>query len=62
MFCPFCQHQDHLEIDLHSDGFSSGTLLECTTCGALLNLNRETLSTIHPPLSTAARETAPGTR
>ena len=51
MFCPHCKHQYHLEIYLHSDGFSSATLLECTFCGALLSLKRESLGTVHQPLT-----------
>jgi hypothetical protein len=39
---------DHLEIDLHADGYSAD-LLECTTCGALLTLNGTTLETVHGP-------------
>lgn len=48
MICPYCQHKNHLEIDMHSDGYSPD-LLECSECGALLNLNGEELATVHGP-------------
>lgn len=48
MNCPYCNHHDHLEIDLHSDGFSSD-LLECSECGALLAMKGRNLETVHGP-------------
>ncbi|MDA3902145.1 MAG: CPXCG motif-containing cysteine-rich protein [Desulfuromusa sp.] len=48
MNCPYCDHKNHLEIDMHADGYSS-TLLECSECGALLNLKRTNLETVHGP-------------
>jgi len=48
MNCPYCNHQDHLEIDLHADGFSSN-LLECTECGAMLINIAGKLETVHGP-------------
>lgn len=49
MYCPYCQHQDHLELDLHADGFS-GVLLECTECGALLASVGKSMETVHGPV------------
>lgn len=48
MNCPYCDHRDHLEIDLHADGFSAD-LLECTECGALLTLKGGCLETVQGP-------------
>jgi len=48
MNCPYCNHQDHLEIDLHADGFSSN-LLECTECSAMLINTGQKLETVHKP-------------
>lgn len=48
MNCPYCDHQDHLEINLHSDGFSAD-LLECSECGALLTTKGATLVSVHGP-------------
>lgn len=48
MHCPYCQHQDRLEIDMHADGFG-GVLLECAECGALLTARGRVLETIHGP-------------
>ena len=43
---PYCRHQNRLEIDLRSDGYSAD-LLECTSCGAPLKLKRTSLETVH---------------
>ena len=48
MNCPYCQHQDHLEIDLHADGFSAD-LIECSECGTLLVIKGGKLETLHGP-------------
>jgi len=48
MNCPSCNHKDHLEIDMHADGYSAN-LVECSDCGALLHLNNEVLETIRKP-------------
>jgi len=48
MNCPYCQHQDHLEIDLHADGFCAD-LIECSECGTLLVINGGKLETLHGP-------------
>ncbi|SDZ81214.1 hypothetical protein SAMN05660420_00433 [Desulfuromusa kysingii] len=48
MNCPYCNHHDHLEVDLHADGFSSN-LLECTECGAMLVDTGSKLATVHGP-------------
>ena len=34
MKCPMCQSRQHIEIDLHADGFSQD-LRECGDCGAI---------------------------
>jgi Zn ribbon nucleic-acid-binding protein len=48
MNCPHCQHQDHLEIDLHADGFCAD-LIECSECGTLLAIKGGKLETLHGP-------------
>ncbi|MCK4508775.1 MAG: hypothetical protein KAU27_09545 [Desulfuromonadales bacterium] len=48
MKCPYCNHRDHLEIDLHADGFCVG-LIECSECGALLTASSIKLETVHGP-------------
>ncbi len=48
MYCPYCKHQDHLEINLHADGFSAD-LLECSDCGALLTIRGNALETVFGP-------------
>lgn len=49
MECPYCTHKDHLELDMHADGYSS-ILLECTECGALLKLKHLSLETVNGPI------------
>ena len=60
MNCPYCNHQNHLEIDLHAEGFSTD-LLECTECGAILEVNGQMLGTIRKPTKPffSASETVP---
>ena len=48
MNCPYCDHHDPLEIDLHTDGFSTD-LLECMECGALLTMKGAILETVQGP-------------
>lgn len=50
MICPYCHHKNHLEIDMHSDGYADD-LIECSECGALLNLKGMELKTVHGPTS-----------
>ena len=38
MMCPVCRNHDHVEIDLHSEGFSEG-ILECRVCGTVWSVN-----------------------
>lgn len=56
MLCPYCQHTNHLEIDMHSEGFSSSVMIECADCGALLTLKKSSLDTIHGPTHTVTQE------
>jgi len=48
MYCPYCNHQNHLEINLHADGYSTA-LLECASCGALLRTNPNNMETVYGP-------------
>ena len=34
MKCPFCKNREHVEIDLHADGFSQD-IRECGACGGM---------------------------
>lgn len=34
MYCPHCNHQNHNEIDLHSDGYAKD-IIECSDCGTI---------------------------
>ncbi len=34
MICPICNNQQHIEIDMHADGFADN-LLECSACGTI---------------------------
>jgi len=57
MKCPCCNHANHLEIDLHADGFSSN-LIECNACGALLITAHHKLEVIRNPDLPAATNLA----
>ena len=34
MECPVCKHQNHNELDLHSDGYAKD-IIECSDCGTI---------------------------
>ena len=55
MNCPYCNQKNHIEIDMHADGYSDN-LFECCDCGALLHLNNEVLETINAPQLTQAQD------
>ena len=49
MICPVCNHKNHLELDMHSDGYADD-LVECIDCGALFRVKGESvLETVHGP-------------
>jgi len=38
MKCPVCKSQEHVDIDLHADGFTEG-IMECPSCGTIWSVN-----------------------
>lgn len=38
MKCPVCKNHEHIDIDLHSDGFTEG-IMECPVCGSMWSVN-----------------------
>ncbi len=48
MNCPFCQNREHVEIDLHADGFSQD-ILECGDCGGVWTFAGKTQRAIRKP-------------
>lgn len=48
MKCPVCNNHDHIEIDLHADGFAEG-LVECSTCGAVWSVNHGLAEIVSDP-------------
>jgi Zn ribbon nucleic-acid-binding protein len=42
MKCPICKCRDHIELDLHADGFAQD-LRECSDCGSIWTFSRERL-------------------
>lgn len=41
MKCPVCKDRNHIEVDLHSDGFADN-IRECGTCGTVWGWNENT--------------------
>ncbi|MBW6512861.1 MAG: hypothetical protein K0A93_12250 [Desulfuromonadaceae bacterium] len=48
--CPFCHEANHVELDMHSDGFA-GDLLECGDCGAVWSGMAADITVLHGPIS-----------
>ncbi len=44
--CPICHSIDHVEIDMHADGFARN-LEECGVCGALWSLDGRKTRLVH---------------
>ncbi len=42
MKCPVCKNREHVEIDLHADGFSQDAR-ECGDCGSIWTFSGEGL-------------------
>lgn len=40
MKCPVCKKNEHVDINLHADGFSEN-IMECGVCGTLWSINYE---------------------
>ncbi|WP_020674763.1 hypothetical protein [Geopsychrobacter electrodiphilus] len=55
MNCPTCNHHNHNEVDLHSDGFAEG-IIECSDCGTIWTNKLGQVNVINKPvqLQTAA--------
>ena len=45
MKCPLCKSREHVEIDLHADGFSQD-VRECGDCGAIWTFSGNKLKVI----------------
>ena len=45
MKCPLCKSREHIEIDLHSDGFSQN-IRECGDCGGVWTFSGKTMKII----------------
>lgn len=45
MKCPFCKSREHVELDLHADGFSQDAR-ECGDCGAIWTFSGNTMKVI----------------
>jgi len=44
--CPVCHNANHVEIDIHADGFANN-LGECGVCGALWSMDKDNSRLIH---------------
>jgi hypothetical protein len=49
MKCPVCKtHEQHAEIDLHSEGFSED-IVTCGICGAIWSINHGAIEVVKDP-------------
>ncbi len=48
MKCPVCKSQDHLDIDLHSNGFTED-IMECRVCGTVWSVNHGVTEIVRDP-------------
>lgn len=46
MKCPVCKHHEHVDINLHSDGFYEG-IIKCPICSAMWSVNHGLLEIIN---------------
>lgn len=50
MKCPICKTlEEHVEIDLHSDGFAE-EINTCSTCGTIWSVNHGATNIVEDPL------------
>ena len=45
MKCPRCNNKEHIEVDLHADGFSQDAI-ECGDCGCIWTYSGQELKII----------------
>ena len=57
MKCPFCKGREHVEIDLHADGYSQDAR-ECGDCGAVWTFSGAVMKTINLPNREKSRQYA----
>ena len=55
MKCPLCKSREHVEIDLHADGFSQD-VRECGDCGAIWTFSGNTLKLIKESTQGASQQ------
>lgn len=49
MKCPVCKtHEQHLEIDLHAEGFAED-ILTCKICGTVWSVNHGAVKVVQDP-------------
>lgn len=48
MRCPVCKNHEHVDIDLHSDGFTEN-IMECPTCGTIWSVNHGVTEIVRDP-------------
>jgi len=54
MKCPLCKSRDHIDINLHAEGFSQDTR-ECGKCGGIWTFSGDTLKIIKGRVQTKQR-------
>ena len=48
MNCPICRNNDHIEYNLHSEGFAEG-IMECGICGTIWSVNHGSTKIVKDP-------------
>lgn len=48
MRCPVCNNREHVDIDLHSEGFAED-IIECGVCGAVWSVNHGVTEIVNNP-------------
>ena len=59
MYCPICKNNEHVDYNLHSDGFASG-IMECGICGTVWSFNHDTIKVVHDPQGESFLGEVPG--
>ena len=48
MKCPVCKNHEHVDFNLHADGFDEG-IIECPNCGTIWSVNHGIIEIVEDP-------------
>ena len=49
MRCPICKHHEHVDLELHAEGFYEG-IITCPVCGAVWSVNHGVTEIVKDPM------------